>query len=214
MMVGGDIGEVKAGIGPRHCRAAARSCRALSLEPDDPHGVRLDRGLARSQGRRDPRHRRRRRQRPGRVVRRALRRAARAEVRRRDHRRAAAPATSRSPSGGGSAPRSCRRSGSATAPRRACGCRRTRCSPATPRAAWCSHGFIDQAATLAVVDRTTNDLRRAQGQARSRGREPLRRQPAEIHRRPRNPARARRAGRQPADLGRRCRAPRPPSARR
>ena len=40
------------------------------------------------------------------------------------------------------------------------------------------------------------------------------RQSAEIHGRPRNPARARRAGGQPADLGRRCGSGRRPSARR
>ena len=67
------------------------------------------------------------------------------------------------------------------------------------------HGFIDRPATL--VDRRPHhqDIRRPQGQARSRGGQPVRRQSAEVHRRPRNPARARRAGGQPADLGRRCR---------
>ena len=49
------------------------------------------------------------------------------------------------------------------------------------------------------------DLRRAQGQARSGSRQPLRRQSAEIHRRPRNPAQPGGAGGEPADLGRRCR---------
>jgi general nucleoside transport system ATP-binding protein len=48
------------------------------------------------------------------------------------------------------------------------------------------------------------DLRRAQGQARSGGREPFRWELAEIRRRPRDPATAGGAGRQPADLGRRC----------
>ena len=48
-------------------------------------------------------------------------------------------------------------------------------------------------------------LRCAQGKARPGGGQPLGRQPAEVRGRPRNPARAARAGRQPADLGRRCR---------
>jgi simple sugar transport system ATP-binding protein len=48
-------------------------------------------------------------------------------------------------------------------------------------------------------------VRRAQGQARPRSRQPVRRKPAEIRGRPRNPAQSRRARGQPADLGRRCR---------
>ena len=41
MMVGGDIGEVKTGTG--RAKAAARLIvQGLSLDPDDPHGVRLD----------------------------------------------------------------------------------------------------------------------------------------------------------------------------
>ena len=77
-------------------------------------------------------------------------------------------------------------------------------------------GFVDKPATLATVDKTTKSLRRAQGQARSGSGQPVGRQSAEIHRRPRNPARARRAGGQPADLGRRCRRCRrhPPGAHR
>ena len=66
------------------------------------------------------------------------------------------------------------------------------------------HGFVNTAATLKTVDRATESLRRAQGQARSGSRQPLRRQSAEVHRRPRNPAQPGRAGREPADLGRGC----------
>ena len=60
------------------------------------------------------------------------------------------------------------------------------------------------------------DLRRPQGQARSGSRKPVRRQFAEIRRRPRNPAQPRGAGREPADLGRGCRRGRrdPPGAAR
>jgi ABC-type uncharacterized transport system ATPase subunit len=42
MMVGGEIGEVKAASG-RSAAGARLMVRDLSLEPDDPHGVRLDR---------------------------------------------------------------------------------------------------------------------------------------------------------------------------
>src|SRR6201984_3433359 len=42
MMVGGEIGEVKSGSG-RPAAGARLIVRDLSLEPDDPHGVRLDR---------------------------------------------------------------------------------------------------------------------------------------------------------------------------
>src|ERR1700731_2689757 len=42
MMVGGEIGEVKSGSG-RPAAGARLTVRDLSLEPDDPHGVRLDR---------------------------------------------------------------------------------------------------------------------------------------------------------------------------
>ncbi len=60
------------------------------------------------------------------------------------------------------------------------------------------------------------ELRRAQGQARSGSGEFVRRQSAEIRRRPRNLARARHSRRQPADLGRRCRrgGDHPPGAHR
>src|ERR1700746_2949002 len=42
MMVGGEIGEVKSGSG-RHAAGVRLIVSDLSLEPDDPHGVRLDR---------------------------------------------------------------------------------------------------------------------------------------------------------------------------
>ena len=118
MMVGADIGEVKTGSG-RADAAPRLIVQDLSLEPDDPHGMRLDRGLGRSQRRRDSRHCRRRRQRPGRTVRRALRRTTTLRVRTRSSSTARPPATSPSRNGAGSARRSFRRSGSATAPRRA-----------------------------------------------------------------------------------------------
>ncbi|MGY4317673.1 ABC-type uncharacterized transport system ATPase subunit [Bradyrhizobium sp. JR3.5] len=65
------------------------------------------------------------------------------------------------------------------------------------------HGFVNTAATLKTVDRTTEtfDVRKAkrdpEAASLSGGK------PAEIHRRPRNPPRSRRADREPADLGRR-----------
>ena len=68
-----------------------------------------------------------------------------------------------------------------------------------------NHGFIDTAATLNDRGQGDRDFRRAQGQARSGSSIPLRRQLAEIHRRPRDPAQPGRAGGEPADLGRRCR---------
>ncbi len=76
------------------------------------------------------------------------------------------------------------------------------------------HGFIDKPATLAHVDRTTEKLRRAQGQTRSGSGQPVRRQPAEIHRRPRNPARARACSSSASRPGASMRARPRPSARR
>ena len=57
-------------------------------------------------------------------------------------------------------------------------------------------------------------FRRAHARRRQRGAQPLRRQPAEVHRRARDPAAARRAGGGPADLGRGCRRGRRRSTRR
>ena len=191
MMVGARVGEVRADGGKRvgaprlvvnDLDASSRTIRtACALD-----GISLE-----VRGRRDPRHRGRRRQRPGRTVRRAVRRGAGGDAptrsastasdvgRRDDHR--AAPAA---------APPSCpeERHGHATAPRfklsdnallsghaaspmvrlaSSIAARRSRSSTASPRAF---------------------DVRKAQ--ARSGGREPLGRQPAEIRRRPRDPARA------------------------
>ena len=65
-------------------------------------------------------------------------------------------------------------------------------------------GFVDTPAT--IVDRRPHhqDLRCAQGQARSGSRLPFRRQLAEVRGRPRNPPQPGRAGGKPADLGRGC----------
>ena len=64
-------------------------------------------------------------------------------------------------------------------------------------------GFVDKSVMLSVVDRTTTtfDVRKSKRDPEAMS---LGRQFAEIRGRPRNPARARRACRQPADLGRRC----------
>ena len=86
MMVGAEIGEVKAAAG-RATGVPRLVVRDLALEPDDPHGVRLQGDLARSAGRRDRRHRRRLRQRPGRIVRGAVGRTAFAGGRQRGDRR-------------------------------------------------------------------------------------------------------------------------------
>ena len=67
MMVGADIGEVKAAAG-RATGVPRLVVRDLNLEPDDPHGVRLQARLARGAGGRDRRHRRGFGQRPGRAV--------------------------------------------------------------------------------------------------------------------------------------------------
>ena len=75
--------------------------------------------LAGAARRRNPRHRRRCRQRPGRAVRRAFGRTVCQRSRHGGDRRASPPAISRSPSGAGLARPSCRKNGSATAPRRA-----------------------------------------------------------------------------------------------
>ncbi|MGY3119943.1 ABC-type uncharacterized transport system ATPase subunit [Bradyrhizobium sp. S3.14.4] len=58
------------------------------------------------------------------------------------------------------------------------------------------------------------NVRRSQGQTGSGSCEPVRRQFAKVHRRPRDPAQPRGAGGEPADLGRRCRCRRrdPPGA--
>ena len=103
----------------RRCRRWSSTIDQLSLTPDDPHGVRLEQHLARGQGRRNPRHRRRRRQRPGRAVRRAVRRAAGARaVQRRDRRHAGRASVDHAAPQAAARP-SCPKSGSATAPRRA-----------------------------------------------------------------------------------------------
>ena len=75
MMVGGEIGEVKSAAGERAGKPRL-IVRDLSMVPDDPHGIRLDRVCGRSARWRDPWHRRSCRQRPGRVVRGPVRRAA------------------------------------------------------------------------------------------------------------------------------------------
>ena len=67
MMVGADIGEVKAASG-RATSIPRLVIHRLSLEPDDPHGTRLDDISLEVRGGEDRRHRRRRRQRPGRIV--------------------------------------------------------------------------------------------------------------------------------------------------
>ena len=74
MMVGGEIGEVKAASG-RTATIPRLVIHRLSLEPDDPHGTRLEDGVARGARRRDRRHRRRLRQWSGRIVCCAFRRA-------------------------------------------------------------------------------------------------------------------------------------------
>ncbi len=204
MMVGAEIGEVKAASG-RGASVPRLVIHKLSLEPDDPHGTRLARGVARGARRRDRRHRRRRRQRPGRIVCGAVRRAPVAAAKAPSSSTARRPACSASPSAAAWARPSCpeERLGHGAAPRM----KLSENALLTGHAAsgMVKRGFIDKPATLAHRRPHHQDLRRAQGQARSGGGEPLRRQSAEIRRRPRNPARARRAGRQPADLGRRCR---------
>ena len=118
MMVGADIGEVKAASGRRRGAAAAGGPQPFARAGRSArHAPR--RRLARGARRRNRRHRRRRRQRPGRIVRRAVRRAARRPRRRGRHRRRSGRHCSRRPNAAAWARPSCRRSGSATAPRRA-----------------------------------------------------------------------------------------------
>ena len=163
------------------------------------------RRVARGQRRRNSRHRRRCRQRPGRTVRRAVRRdAGRRATRCRIVIDGMPRAAWRSPSGGGSARPSCRRSGSATRPRRASAVRqraadracrerygrgtassiaRRRRSPpsiASPRPTTCAR----ESPTRRRVSLSGGNLQKFVV-----GREILRE--------------PRRAGRQPADLGRR-----------
>ena len=81
---------------------------------------RLSQGhFGRSQRRRNPRHRRRRRQRPGRIVLGLVGRAHRARMPTMSSSTATPPAICRSPNAAAWAPPSCRKNGSATAPRRA-----------------------------------------------------------------------------------------------
>ena len=75
MMVGGDIGEVKAAT-ERGVLRPRLVIQHLSLEPDDPHGTRLADVSLEDSRRRNRRHRRGRGQRPGRIVFRAIGRAA------------------------------------------------------------------------------------------------------------------------------------------
>ena len=96
----------------------------------------------------------------------------------------------RSPRAAGSAPPSCRRSGSATRRAALHALRECRCSPAMPASPLVRRGFIDRGQALRHRERVTKAYRRAQGQARPRSRQPVGRQPAEIRRRPRDRAQA------------------------
>ena len=214
MMVGADIGEVKAASG-RTATLPRLLIRDLSMEPDDPHGVHLRNISVEVKG--------------GEILGIAgvagngqdeLFSALSGE-RLSEHTDSviidgeaagALSVTARRRLGAAFVPEE--RLGHGTAPRM----RLSENALLTGHAAsgMVKRGFVDKPATLATVDKTTHDLRRAQGQARPGSGQPVGRQLAKIHCRPRNPARAGRAGREPADLGRRCRRRRrhPPGAAR
>ena len=200
MMVGGEIGEVKAASGrsttvPRlvDSQIVARTGRSAR------HASARD--IARGEWRRDRRHRRRCRQRPGRIVRRAVRGTPVAGRRRGGHRRCCRGSAQcdRAPAHGRGL-----RAGRAARPRHRAAHEAVR-ERVAHRSRRQRHGqkrLHQQAGDAGARRPHDQNLRRAQGQARSGGGEPVGRQSAEIHRRPRNPARARRSRRQSADLGR------------
>ena len=162
MMVGGEIGEVKAASG-RAVTVPRLVINDLSLVPDDPHGVTLRNVSLEVKG--------------GEIVGLAGvagngqdelfaalsgERAVRA-CRRRHHRRRRPPVRSRSPGGAGSARPSCRKSasGTRTAPRMKLSENALLTGHAASGMVW--HGFVDRPAALATVDKTTQafDVRKA-----------------------------------------------------
>ena len=118
MMVGGEIRQVKAAAN-RQTTVPRLVVNDLNLAPDDPHGVRLAAHLLRTQGWRNPGHRRRRRQRPGRTFRGTVGRTAGAGPRHGRDRRTRRGASFDHRSAASSARPSFPRNGSDTPPRRA-----------------------------------------------------------------------------------------------
>ena len=183
-------------------RAAAGRAATSCLAPDDPHGVALQHISLRGRG--------------GEIVGIAgvagngqdelfaamSGERAGAGSRRRRHRRAMPRGRRRSRAA--QARRGLRAGGAARprAPRRACSCRRTRCCPATPPAAWSGTASSTRAAALAGGrPRHRRPSTCARASAIRKPRSAVRRQSAEIRRRPRNPARTRRAGRRASRPG-------------
>ena len=214
MMVGAEIGEVRAAAG-RAAGVPRLVVRDLTLEPDDPHGVRL---------------------RQVSLEVRAARSSASPGVAGNGQdelfsalsgERVSPEEATRSIDGNGSGSSTIterRRLGAAFVPEERLG------HGTAPRMKLSDNALLTGHAASGMVQSRLHrprrdarhrrphhqDVRRPQGEARSRGRQPLRRQSAEIRGRPRNPARARRAGGRAADLGRRCRRRRrdPPGADR
>jgi ABC-type uncharacterized transport system ATPase subunit len=201
MMVGADIGEVKAAAG-RATGVPRLVVRDLTLEPDDPHGVRLQKvslevrageivGIAGVSGNGQDElfsalSGERKSAEAGNVV---IDGNGAGMLTITERRRLGAAFVPEERLGHGTAHEAFRQ----CAAHRACGER---------------HGQsrFRQSRRDARYGRSHHqDVRRAQGEARPGGREPLRRQSAEIRGRPRNPARAGRAHRRAADLGCRCR---------
>ena len=125
MMVGGEVGAVRSD-GAKKVGQPRLVVRNLNLTPDDPHGVKLDGitfelaageilGVAGVAGNGQDE-----------LFAALSGEVLAAQCRRDQDRQAPMSAGSRSPSGAGSAPPSCRRSGSATRPRRASGSPTTR----------------------------------------------------------------------------------------
>ena len=118
MMVGGEVGAVRSDGAKKLGQPAARRAQSCASagRPARREARRCD---VRARGGRNPRCRGRRRQRAGRAVRRAVGRSAGRTRRRDPDRRPRRRPTAASPSAAASAQPSCRRSGSATRPRRA-----------------------------------------------------------------------------------------------
>ena len=202
MMVGGEIKEVKAAAN-RQTTVPRLVVNDLSLEPDDPHGVRLQHisfelkggeilGIAGVAGNGQDElfaalSGERLAQDPGTVV---IDGQAAGHLSITQRRKLGAAFVPEERLGHGTAPRMTLSENALLTGHAASGMVR--------------HGFVNTAATLEDSRPRHRDLRRPQGQARSGSRQPVRRQSAEIHRRPRDPAQPGRPRRQPADLGRRC----------
>ena len=93
-------------------------------------------------------------------------------------------------------------------------CRATRPHPAPPATGWSARGVVNLGGARAIADRVDQAFDVRKGIARPGGERPLRRQSAEVRRRPRIPAASPACSSSASRPGASMPAPRPPSARR